>query len=641
MQHDTLPPISPAPMAPRRARTLLLLSCAAALLAATLSGRAAAQQPPAPPACTTPSVQAAGSSICGVLDTVAVAGQQTTVPVYRGIPYAQAPVGRNRWRAPQDTTLGPTLQATAFGKTCPQSIAPDTLHTFGDAPGATVVVDTMGSNQSENCLFLNIWKPSASATGRPVMVFIHGGAFVLGSGSSPIYNGAYLAASGNVVVVTLNYRLGALGFLYAGTTVPGDTINGNFGLLDQQKALQWVRSNISAFGGDPNQVTIFGESAGAMSVSFHLFGMPSSTGLFRAAIMESNPMGVQYRAPAEALTDASSFLDILCSIAAPPNACPRNAAWLQSVSVDSIMMAQTQYETGPLGLLGRLKAGGLAEGLPWTPVVDGSLVVGQPYNGFAPSMPTKPYIFGVNQDEGVIFAALAEAKLELGLTALYGTLLGDVFGSSNADVITSYPQGLALHKPYRALGHTLTRPLGPTASALAELITHFAFDCGNLVSADSATAQIARAPADSAQPAVYGYLFTQRPFFNLYGTLKSEPCTNQTGYVCHAYELPYVFNTFAQARAADPADATTPTTADTLVAQAMASAWTRFATNPGQPPATGWTPYSTSSGALYVWSGSQDGKSNTSHMQTPSEPRLSTTANCSLWRTMPPYTARR
>ena len=121
------------------------------------------------------------------------------------------------------------------------------------------------------------------------MVFIYGGAFIYGSDADPLYDGAYTAANGNVVVVNLNYRLGALGFL-AGVKdkKTGEEINGNFGILDQILALEWVQENISAFGGDPEKVTIYGESAGAMSTGIHLVS-PKSAADFRAAIMESNP----------------------------------------------------------------------------------------------------------------------------------------------------------------------------------------------------------------------------------------------------------------------------------------------------------------------------------------------------------------
>jgi carboxylesterase type B len=129
------------------------------------------------------------------------------------------------------------------------------------------------------------------------MVFLHGGAFVLGSSSARINDGRNLAAYGDVVVVSLNYRLGALGFLAGGSGV--DQLEGNYGFRDQQLALGWVRSNIGRFGGDPDAITLFGESAGAMSVGAHLVA-PGSADLFRAAIMQSNPYGIRFKSPAEA-----------------------------------------------------------------------------------------------------------------------------------------------------------------------------------------------------------------------------------------------------------------------------------------------------------------------------------------------------
>src|SRR5439155_22586403 len=140
--------------------------------------------------------------------------------------------------------------------------------------------------QSEDCLHSNVWTPSADpAAGRPVMVWIHGGAFQSGSGSLGLYNGARLAARGDVVVVTINYRLGVLGWL-ASDELDG----GNWGLLDQVEALRWVNRNIEAFGGDPSNVTIFGQSAGSVSVST-LLGTPAAKGLFHKAIAESGGPG--------------------------------------------------------------------------------------------------------------------------------------------------------------------------------------------------------------------------------------------------------------------------------------------------------------------------------------------------------------
>src|SRR5262249_53347504 len=150
---------------------------------------------------------------------------------------------------------------------CPQNDTPP----FGVALSAT----------SEDCLTVNLWRRHGGdrALRRPVLVWIYGGSFDAGATAIPMYDGAYMAAQQDVVVVTLNYRIGALGFL-AGT----DGLTGNYGLMDQQLALEWVQENIAAFGGDPDQVTLFGQSAGAMSVGLHLLSLPSSAGLFRAGI---------------------------------------------------------------------------------------------------------------------------------------------------------------------------------------------------------------------------------------------------------------------------------------------------------------------------------------------------------------------
>jgi para-nitrobenzyl esterase len=187
---------------------------------------------------------------------------------YLGIPYAVPPVGSLRWMPPQayGTFPGGTFKATQFGNICPQ------------ASGATVV-------GSEDCLYLNVFAPLSAGVGSnlPVMVWIHGGGLI--EGSSNAYNPLFLVEQG-VIVVTLNYRLGYLGF-FAQTAIDAEGHeNGNYGLMDQQLALQWVQSNIAAFGGNPSQVTIFGQSAGGQSVYAQL-ASPTATGLFGAAIAES------------------------------------------------------------------------------------------------------------------------------------------------------------------------------------------------------------------------------------------------------------------------------------------------------------------------------------------------------------------
>jgi para-nitrobenzyl esterase len=201
-----------------------------------------------------------------------VSGAGTEIVVFKGIPFAAAPAGDLRWRPPQAAQPWQGVrESTQFGPACPQS---DTLMKVGP--------------QDEDCLRLNIWTPAKTARERlAVMVSIHGGGFFTGVGSLPAYDGEALARQG-VVVVTFNYRVGVLGFL-AHPELSAESrhhVSGNYGLLDQIAALQWVKRNIAAFGGDPKQVTIFGESAGGSSVCF-LMVSPLGRGLFQRAISQS------------------------------------------------------------------------------------------------------------------------------------------------------------------------------------------------------------------------------------------------------------------------------------------------------------------------------------------------------------------
>ena len=189
--------------------------------------------------------------------------------VYRGIPFAAPPVGDLRWRPPQPAARWEGVrQATKF--------APDPYQ--GDGKG----------NVSEDCLYLNIWTPAKSADARvPVLVWIYGGGFSFGSTSTPVHNGEHLARKG-VVLVSINYRVGPFGFL-AHPELSAESpqhVSGNYGLLDQIAGLRWIRKNIAAFGGDPDKVTIFGESAGGIAVSM-LCASPLAKGLFRGAISQS------------------------------------------------------------------------------------------------------------------------------------------------------------------------------------------------------------------------------------------------------------------------------------------------------------------------------------------------------------------
>lgn len=212
----------------------------------------------------------------GTAEGVALDG----LSVFRGLPYAAPPVGDLRWRAPQPVAQWQGVRpASTFGAACPQK--PGLSLEGGGDPGPL----------SEDCLHLNVWTPRAEPGARlPVMVWLHGGALIFGAGSLPLYDGAALAKQG-VVVVTVNYRLGPLGYFVHPAlekAAPGGPAN--FGLLDQIAALRWVQAHIAAFGGDPQRVTVMGQSAGAQSV-LALMASPPARGLFQRAIAQS-PYGL-------------------------------------------------------------------------------------------------------------------------------------------------------------------------------------------------------------------------------------------------------------------------------------------------------------------------------------------------------------
>lgn len=232
----------------------------------------------------------------------AVAGRTSPdgkVRIFEGIPYAAPPVGNLRWKAPQPVPVWKGVrQAANFGARCMQG------NIFGD-------MNFRDDGPSEDCLYLNVWTPAKDANARlPVMVWIYGGGFAAGSSSEPRQDGTMLAKKG-VVVVSMNYRLGLFGFFaYPGLTKESpDHASGDYGLLDQVAALQWVQKNIAAFGGDPGEVTIFGESAGSFSVSA-LMASPLSRGLFERAIGESGAFlgkGLATKSLAESEADDQKF----------------------------------------------------------------------------------------------------------------------------------------------------------------------------------------------------------------------------------------------------------------------------------------------------------------------------------------------
>ncbi|MDB5282133.1 MAG: hypothetical protein JWO06_1208 [Bacteroidota bacterium] len=238
-----------------------------------------------------------------------------SVSMWKGIRYAKAPVGALRFHSPQ-----PVEDWKGY----------KTAYDFG--PVAPQINKGMRDKQKqdEDCLYLNIWSPGADGKKRPVMFWIHGGGFMTGSSSSELYDGAGLCKNGDVVVVSINYRLGPLGFLYFKDLPGGNNFENNLGIKDQVAALQWVKENINRFGGDSASVTIFGESAGAISV-LTLMGTPSAKGLFKRAISESGAPDMLWR-PKLATEVTKMYLKVL-------GVSPDSLFKLKTISVDTLNAA--------------------------------------------------------------------------------------------------------------------------------------------------------------------------------------------------------------------------------------------------------------------------------------------------------------
>jgi para-nitrobenzyl esterase len=246
---------------------------------------------------------AAAQAPRATIETGALQGKRSgAVSAFLGIPFAAPPTGANRWRAPQPAAKWASVRdATRFGADCEQELVPNR-----GAIGPWTWEYLSQGPVSEDCLFANVWTPAASGARLPVLLWIHGGAFTSGSGSVSLYDGNALAARG-IVVVSINYRLGVLGFLSHPELTREAGSSGNYALLDQIAALEWIRRNVAAFGGDPDQVTIAGQSAGAASVHA-LIASPRAKGLFRRAIAQSGSgMGLRWSSRVEAETLGERF----------------------------------------------------------------------------------------------------------------------------------------------------------------------------------------------------------------------------------------------------------------------------------------------------------------------------------------------
>jgi para-nitrobenzyl esterase len=304
---------------------------------------------------------------------------QSGILRFSGIPYGQA----QRWHLPKPSEPWSGVRdATRFGPVCPQ--APSRL-------GRLLEQDQ--STQSEDCLHLNIWTPGLAGR-RPVMVWLHGGAFVFGAGSQSLYDGRLLAAH-DVVAVTLNYRLGAFGFVALNQVSDGALpATGCEGLADQLLALDWVRRNIAAFGGDPDNVTLFGESAGAMSIGA-LLSAPLGRGLFHKAIVQSGGAHIAHQ-PARAEQVGAALLAAL-------GLERHSAARARELPTHRIVAAQRLVQIRSRGKDPSFRLGTL----PFQPVVDGRLLPQAPITAIrAGAGAGIPLLAGTNRDEWKLFTGV-------------------------------------------------------------------------------------------------------------------------------------------------------------------------------------------------------------------------------------------
>ena len=349
--------------------------------------------------------QSIGSvAVAGGLAAGCPAPENHDVTVYRGLPYAAPPVGDLRWRPPQPPLpWSGVREATIFPSSAPQPPG-GVISLFGTRPGAAM---------DEDCLYLNVWTPADAADTRlPVMVWIHGGGFRVGAGDNLMYNGVNLAAEG-VVVVSFNYRLNVFGFMAhpALSEESGHGASGNYGLMDQIAALRWVRDNIAAFGGDPENVTIFGESAGSRSVAL-LMAAPQARGLFHKGICQSGAL----RDVSDGLMDREvQGLEVAAKLGCDRE--PDPAADLRGKSWEELHGA-VAFDSNPF--------------------VDGWVIPEDPRDLYARGeIAPASLIIGTNADEATMFDRPARDSFDT--AEKYAALVKNSLGDKAEAVLSAYP----------------------------------------------------------------------------------------------------------------------------------------------------------------------------------------------------------
>jgi para-nitrobenzyl esterase len=447
------------------------------------------------------------------------------VDVFKGIRYADSPAGSNRFLPPQPVSAWAGVKdATAFGASAPQS--PET-------PSALSSWYSALQPQSEDCLFLNVFAPSGdrALAKRPVMVWLHGGAWSNCAGTAPGFDGTNLARNGDVVVVTVNHRLNVFGYLYLGDKDARFADSANAGLFDVAASLQWVRDNIAAFGGDPGNVTLFGQSGGAAKVAA-MMDFPAARGLFHKAVIESCSGGIHLESRDEAAKQAYQ-------LGAHLGIADLDPIKLQAVPMEQLIAAMKPVRD------------------PFRPVVDGRGFTRHPFDPGAPAQSAgMPVLIGNAATEMTLYMAADPRNFSLDLAEVTRrtALLLQQNTVSAARMIDAY----------RA-----AQPDASPSELLAALSTDYVFRRN--------TTRIAA--LQSAQAPVYDYVFNWKtPVMN--GNLHSP----------HTSEVPFVFGTFDAARGLLGNGPEIPR----LSGEVM-GAWTAFARtgNPNTDAMPAWAPYDT------------------------------------------------